>query len=100
MGTFRFTVLETNKPKFMYFAKNVGDFIIGTNADSTEIVVSSDAAILKEANTEQKFTQRQLQDNELCELNIETCELAFTKMIKKIDITKQRKPKTTYAHII
>jgi len=36
----------------MYFAKNVGDFIIGTNADSTEIVVSSDAAILKEANTE------------------------------------------------
>ena len=50
LGTFRLTVLETNKPKFMYFAKNVGDFIIGTNADSSEIVVSSDAAILKEAD--------------------------------------------------
>jgi glucosamine 6-phosphate synthetase-like amidotransferase/phosphosugar isomerase protein len=47
LGTFRLTVLETNKPKFMYFAKNVGNFIIGTNADSSEIVVSSDAAIIK-----------------------------------------------------
>jgi len=48
LGTFRITVIETKQPKFMYFAKNVGDFIIGTNEDSSEIIVSSDLAILKE----------------------------------------------------
>lgn len=48
LGTFRITVMETKQPKFMYFAKNVGDFIIGTNEDSSEIIVSSDLAILKE----------------------------------------------------
>lgn len=41
-----------------------------------------------------------MQNNELFELNIETSELSITKLEKKIDITKQRKPKTTYNHII
>ena len=55
MGTFRLTVMETNQPKFMYFVKNVGDFIIGTNEDSSEIVVSSDSAILKEDSESKKY---------------------------------------------
>lgn len=100
LGTYRLTVLETNKPKFMYFAKNVGDFVIGTNSESSEIAVSSDPNILKEANLNQKLNLRHMQNNELCELNIETCEFAYTKLEKKINITKQRKPKATYNHII
>lgn len=55
LGTYRITIVETEKPKTMYFAKNVGDFIIGTSPDSTEMVVSSDANILKESNLDKKF---------------------------------------------
>lgn len=33
LGTFRLAVMEVVKPKYIYFAKNVGDFIIGTSSD-------------------------------------------------------------------
>ena len=36
----------------------------------------------------------------MCELNIETCEFAYTKLEKKINIGKYRKPKVTYNHIV
>ena len=60
MGTYRLTIMETDKPKFVYFAKNVGDFIIGISADKSEVVVSSDVNVLSAGNMTEKFEQRHI----------------------------------------
>lgn len=60
MGTYKLTIMETDKPKFVYFAKNVGDFIIGISADKSEVVVSSDVNVLSAGNMTEKFEQRHI----------------------------------------
>jgi glucosamine 6-phosphate synthetase-like amidotransferase/phosphosugar isomerase protein len=102
MGTYRFAVVQTKDAKSIFFVKNSGDFVIGTNADKSEVVVSTDLNVLSAKNKgiDGKFHHTHIPNNELCELNTETCEFTFTKLEKKINIESQRKPKVSFNHIV
>ena len=77
-------MLETKNPKCIYFVKNSGDFVIGTSLDKSEVIVSTDLNVLSIDNTLDKFHHTNIPNNELCELNTETCQFTFTKLVKKI----------------
>lgn len=94
------TVMETKNPTCIFFAKNAGDFVIGSSADQKEVIVTTDLNVLSVSNVPSKLELTHIQNNELCELNTETCQFSFTKLQKKINIESQRKPKATYNHII
>ena len=50
LGTYQIALMEMKNPKQLYFVKNSGDFFLGVNKTSTEIIVSTDFEVLKEAN--------------------------------------------------
>lgn len=100
LGTYRFAAIEIKNPKCIYFVKNSGDFIIGTNSDKSEVIVSTDINVLNIENIKDKFINTHIPNMEICELNTETCEFTFTKLEKKINIVQQRKPKASYNHIV
>ena len=47
LGTYRIALMEMKNPKQLYFVKNSGDFFLGVNKTSTEIIVSTDFEVLK-----------------------------------------------------
>lgn len=98
MGTYRLAILETKNSKNIYFVKNSGDFVIGTSHDKSEVVITTDLNVLSTAS--EKYTHTHIKNNELCELNTDTCEFAFTPLQKKIKIESTRKPKASYNHIV
>lgn len=100
LGSFRLAVIETANPRFMYFAKNAGDFAIGSSGRAREVVVTTEVGVLSISNMNDKLDLTHIPNNELCELNTATMEFSFTKLQKKIDIMSMRKPKPTYNHIV
>lgn len=93
-------VIETKNPKCIFFVKNSGDFVIGTTSDKREVIVTTDTNVLSASGMVDKHHHTNIPNNELCELNQETCEFTFTKLEKKIKIESQRKPKASYNHIV
>jgi len=45
LGTYRIAAIELKNPKQVYFVRNSGDFVIGINKQTGEVVVSSDLSI-------------------------------------------------------
>lgn len=88
--------METKNSNHIYFVKNSGDFVIGRS--KSEVIISTDLNVL--TTSDEKYAHTHIKNNELCELNIDTCEFTFTPLQKKIKIEESRKPKTSYNHIV
>jgi len=86
LGTYRISAIELNEPKFIYFVKNSGEFIIGQNKAKNNIIVTSDQVIFNEFNT--GFEKIDIPNNHILAVDASNCELSFEKLEKKIKIEK------------
>ena len=96
LGTYRISAIELNEPKFIYFVKNSGEFIIRQNKAKNNIIVTSDQVIFNTFNT--GFEKIDIPNNHILAVDASNCELSFEKLEKKIKI--ERNSASLYDHIM
>lgn len=97
MGTWKFAMIDLEKPESVFLIKNSGDFVLGKGKD--DIIVCSEQSYFEHDN---KLVQglglevQKVPNNSLLEIK-DNLEFNLTKLEKKI--TVERKPKFGYDHI-
>lgn len=67
LGTYRISAIELNDPKFIYFVKNSGEFIIGQNKEKNNVIVTSDQIVLRDLGS--SFEKIDIPNNHIVAVN-------------------------------